>query len=219
LVITFTKKDDFAGGSFVDVFEAIRTTRAMRRLDPHKSVADADILRLVDAAMRGPNGGNTQPVRCVVVTDPDLKLRLGEIYRDCWKHFRSSYVNETGLSEQAEKVVRSGDHLGEHMGESPVIIVVCARDAHPASVYPGIQNLLLAGRALGLGTTLTTVHTHREEDVRRLLGIPGDVKTYALIPVGYPTGRWGEAPRRPVHEVTYWNGWRVMRNSSGQAPA
>jgi nitroreductase len=207
----------FVGRKVVDVFEAIRTTRAMRRLDPYKQVAESDIVRLVDAAMRGPNGGNTQPVRCVIVTDPDLKLRLGEIYRDCWNYFRGSYVDDSTLAEQAQRVVRSGDHLGEHMGESPVIIVVCARDAHPASVYPGIQNLLLAGRALGLGTTLTTVHTRREEDVRRLLGIPGDVKTYALIPVGYPTGRWGEAPRRPVDEVTYWNGWRVMRGSSEQA--
>jgi nitroreductase len=198
----------------VDVFDAIRTTRAMRRLDPHKPVADDDILRLVDAAMRGPNGGNTQPVRCVVVQDRDLKLRLGEIYRDCWNYFRSSYVDGTDLTEQAQRVVRSGDHLGEHMGESPVIIVVCARNAQPASVYPGIQNLLLAGRALGLGTTLTTVHTHREDDVRKLLEIPADVKTYALVPVGYPTGRWGEAPRRPVHEVTYWNSWRASRDSS-----
>jgi nitroreductase len=74
-----------------------------------------------------------------------------------------------------------------------------------------VQNLFLAARALGLGTTLTTVHRLQEDEVRAVLGIPDDVHTWAMIPVGYPTGRWGEAPRRPVEEITYWDGWRETR--------
>jgi nitroreductase len=75
-------------------------------------------------------------------------------------------------------------------------------------VYPGVQNLFLAARALGLGTTLTTVHKLQEDAVREVLDIPADVQTWAMIPVGYPTGRWGEGKRRPVEETTYWNAWR-----------
>jgi nitroreductase len=78
-----------------------------------------------------------------------------------------------------------------------------------ASVFPGVQNLFLAARALGLGTTLTTVHRLREPEVRAVLDIPGDVGTWALIPVGHPTGRWGEAARRPVRDVTYWDTWKA----------
>jgi nitroreductase len=75
-------------------------------------------------------------------------------------------------------------------------------------VYGAVQNLFLAARALGLGTTLTTVHRFREPEVRAVLGIPDDVTTWAMIPVGYPLGRWGEAKRRPVREVTYWDTWK-----------
>jgi nitroreductase len=74
-------------------------------------------------------------------------------------------------------------------------------------VFGCIQNLMVAARSLGLGTTLTTVHTFKEDEVRQVLDIPADVTTFAMIPVGYPTGRWGEAKRRPLDEVTYRNTW------------
>jgi len=96
------------------------------------------------------------------------------------------------------------------MGEAPVIILACAagqRGRVEASVFPAVQNLLLAARALGLGTTLTTIHRCNEDKVKELLGIPEDVHTFCMIPVGYPRGRWGEAPRRPVQEVAYRDTW------------
>ena len=82
------------------------------------------------------------------------------------------------------------------------------------SIFPGVQNLFLAARALGLGlgTTLTTVHRLKEAEVRDVLGIPDDVQTWAMIPLGYPVGRWGEAKRRPVEEVTYWYTWQGVRS-------
>src|SRR5690606_14169790 len=98
------------------------------------------------------------------------------------------------------------------MGEAPVLILPCAAGAAgqvESSVFPGVQNLFLAAQALGLGTTLTTVHRLREPEVRTVLGIPDEVGTWALIPVGYPTGRWGEAHRRPVRDVTYWDTWKA----------
>ena len=109
------------------------------------------------------------------------------------------------------RVLNSADHLGDHMGEAPVIILPCSKGAPglaESSVFPGVQNLFLAARALGLGTTLTTVHRIQEDDVRAVLDIPSDVNTWAMIPMGYPTGTWGEAKRRPVREITYWDTWR-----------
>jgi nitroreductase len=108
-------------------------------------------------------------------------------------------------------MLNSADHLGQHMGEAPVIIIPASKGGDPASVYPGVQNLFLAARSLGLGTTLTTVHKLREDAVRAVLDIPADVETWAMIPVGYPTGRWGEPARRPVEATTYWDGWRTTR--------
>lgn len=191
----------------MDVFEAISTTRAMRRLDPDRDVSDADILTIVEAATKAATGGNMQPVRWLVVRDADKRRQLGDIYRQCWGAARQLY--DTG---KPSRMLSSADHLGEHLGEAPVLILPCAKGAPgqaDSSVFPGVQNLFLAARALGLGTTLTTVHRMREAEVRAVLDIPEDVTTFALIPVGYPTGRWGEGKRRPVREVTYWDTWKV----------
>lgn len=195
----------------MDVFEAIATTRAMRRLDPARDVEDGDILRIVEAATKAPTGGNSQPVRWLVVKDPDKRRRLGDIYRQCWGDVRGFYASRAEASPDIPVLLSSADHLGEHMGEAPVLILPCSAGAPgqaESSVFPGVQNLFLAARALGLGTTLTTVHRFREDEVREVLGIPADVNTWAMIPVGYPLGKWGEAKRRPVREVTYWDTWK-----------
>jgi nitroreductase len=195
----------------MDVFEAIATTRAMRRLDPDKPVSDEDILTIVEAATKAPTGGNRQPVRWMVVRDADKRRRLGEIYAACWGPVSEYYASRQGDDPGQARMLESANHLGEHMGEAPVLILPCSppdRGTMPeASVFPAVQNLFLAARALGLGTTLTTVHRLREDDVRALLGIPDGFATWALIPVGYPLGRWGEAKRRPVAEVAYWDTW------------
>ncbi|HEY8545500.1 MAG TPA: nitroreductase family protein [Acidimicrobiales bacterium] len=196
----------------MDVFEAIATTRAMRRLDPDKPVADADILKIIEAATKAPTGGNSQPVRWMVVRDAEKRRRLGEIYRECWAPVHDYYAAQAADNPGTARMLRSADHLGDHMGEAPVIILPCSRGQigqAESSVFPAVQNLFLAARALGLGTTLTTVHRLKEPAVREVLGIPDDVITWAMIPVGYPTGRWGEARRRPVEEVTYWDTWKT----------
>jgi nitroreductase len=195
----------------MDVFEAINTTRAMRRLDATQPVSDADILKIIEAATKAPTGGNRQPVRWMVVRDADKRRRLGEIYKACWAVYQQSFAGDTEAPPAQERVRRSAAHLGEHMGEAPVIILPCSREQgrNAPSVFPAVQNLFLAARALGLGTTLTTIHRLREPEVRAVLGIPEDITTWAMIPVGYPTGRWGEAVRRPVTEVTYWDAWKA----------
>jgi nitroreductase len=100
------------------------------------------------------------------------------------------------------------------MGDAPAIVVPCAMGQADASVWPAVQNLMLAARALGLGTTLTTVHRLRENDVKEVLDVPDAVTTFAMIPVGYPLGNWGEAPRRPTTEIAYWNTWKQPPPSS-----
>lgn len=197
----------------MDLFEAIATTRAMRRLDPDKPVSDEDVLTIVEAATKAATGGNRQPVRWMVVRDADKRRQLGEIYAACWAPVHEYYLSRAGDDPGQARMLRSADHLGAHMGEAPVIILPCSRSdvgTYPeSSVFPGVQNLFLAARALGLGTTLTTVHRFREDEVRAVLGIPEDQTTWAMIPVGYPTGRWGEAARRPVREVAYWDAWET----------
>jgi nitroreductase len=97
------------------------------------------------------------------------------------------------------------------MGETPAILIPCAPASAgvEGSVFPAIQNLMIAARALGLGSTLTTVHRFYEQEVKELLGIPEEFTSFALIPIGYPLGKWGEAQRRPFEEVTYWNEWKT----------
>ena len=195
----------------MDVFEAIRTTRAMRRLDPDRDVSDEDLLTIVEAATKGPSGSNSQPTRWIVVKDPAKRRRLGEIYRECWLPVRKMYASGGDLPESTSRVLRSADYLGDHMGDAPAIILPCSKGQAgqvESSVFGCVQNLFLAARALGLGTTLTTVHRMKEPEVREVLGIPEDISTWAMIPVGYPLGKWGEAQRRPVREVAYWDSWR-----------
>ena len=188
----------------MDVFEAIHTTRAMRRLDPDRPVDETDLRKILTAATKGPTGGNRQPVRWLVVRDLELKRRVGEVYREV----AHAALDASGDSDSPH--ARSSYHLADHLGEAPVLVIPCAEGDParlPASVYPGVQNLMLAARALGLGTTLTTIHRVKEDAVKEVLGIPPQVNTFAIIPIGYPLGHWGEAPRKPLEEVVYWDRW------------
>lgn len=191
----------------VELLEAIRTTRAMRRLDPSREVSEADLESILFAATKAPSARNEQPVRWVVVRDRRLRLRLGEIYAQVSR----SQAPMAAPDPSTAKLARSVDHLVQHLADAPVIVVACAYGADDvrtaAGVYPAVQNLMLAARSLGLGTTLTSRHRLAMADTRAALGIPDDVSIYAVIPVGYPLGRWGEAPRLPVREVAFRERW------------
>jgi nitroreductase len=197
----------------MDVFEAIGTLRAMRRLKPDP-VSDGDVWKILDAATKAPSGGNRQPWNFIVVRDPEAKRKLGEYYLDAWS---KAYVTGPGRDTQgdprSDRVYRSAEHLAHHMAEAPVLIIVTARTGGSGaalaggSIFPAIQNLMLAARALGLGTTLTTMHKVHEAEVKDLLGIPDQVETIALIPVGWPEGRFGPVARLPVEKVVYWEKW------------
>ena len=172
---------------------------------------------------QAPSGGNRQGWRWLVVTEPAKKKPIQEWYHEAWSNVTASgYGKSEGLPpEEAasnERVMRSATYLAEHMHEVPVLIFACALTAGPSrdiaagsSIYPAVQNLMLAARALGLGTALTTVHRVHQEDVRKLLDIPETVETAALIPVGWPVGKFGSGFRLPVEKVTYWETWGSKR--------
>src|SRR4051794_15104190 len=129
----------------MDLFEAIATTRAMRRLDTDRDVADEDILTIVEAATKAATGGNSQPVRWMVVRDAGKRRRLGDLYRECWQSVRGIYESAEQTPTTA-RMLGSADHLGEHMGEAPVLILPCSKGQPgqvESSVFPGVQNLFL----------------------------------------------------------------------------
>ncbi|MGI8925709.1 MAG: nitroreductase family protein [Tepidiformaceae bacterium] len=206
-----------------DIFEVIGTQRAMRRLKPDP-VPEEHIQKLIWAATRAPNGGNVQPWRFLVIQDEGKKRALQQIYVAEWAKYtvQDSPQARGAQSPEAlrslERNFAAGQYLADHLHEVPVIIIPCGfllpvntGIASGSSIYPAVQNLMLAARALGLGTVLTTLHRHREEDVRALLGVPENAHTAALIPVGWPMGRFGAGPRLPVAAVTYWDHWGVKR--------
>ena len=220
----------------VGLFEAMYTARALRRLKPDP-VPDELINQVLDAAIRAPSAGNAQNWIFIVVRDEAQRRRLGEVYRKASDEVRQIYAargRPAHLSdEQYRRLMAGGEYLWEHLGEAPVLLVPClrtrdmpARDALPeavakryeahltyqaqirgASIYPAVQNIILACRALGLGTLITTNHILYEDEVRSTLNLPSDVFTFALMPIGYPFGKYGPLSRRPVSEVAYSDRW------------
>jgi nitroreductase len=206
-----------------DVFEVIGTQRAMRRLKPD-AVPEELIKKLIWAATRAPSGGNTQPWRFLVVTDTEKRKQIAELYLEGWNRYvKAGYTDRAPVPSPeaqaaAERTLRSAQYLADHLHEVPVHIIPCTWKlevntgiASGSSIYPAIQNLMLAARALGLGTALTTIHRWNEDKVKEVLGIPESAETAALIPVGWPKGKFGAGPRLPVEAVTYWDEWGAKR--------
>jgi nitroreductase len=211
----------------IELYEAMRTLRAVRRLGPDP-IPDEVLHRVLEAATWAPTGGNRQPWRVIVVKDPVRKQRLGELYRKIAIPFTKSYAEKfaslpEGERVKAERMVRAGNYLAEHFGEAPVLLVFCFNPEGLAvtdvkldrvsvvgggSIYPAVENLLLACRAEGLGCVLTTLLCMCEPEVRELLGIPQPWGTSAVVPIGYPLLRGhGPISRRPVEELAFADFW------------
>ena len=201
----------------MDFFDVVTTQRAVRRLKPDL-IPDAVLRQIMDSAICAPSGGNRQGWSFLVVRDAATRARLGELYREAWGELmKTPYyrgVQSAPPDSREGKMLASARHLSEHLGEAPVLILACISTdgATPtlttgASIYPAAQNIMLAARALGIGSCITTIHRYRDGQVKELLGIPPDVETAALIPLGYPLGRFGRPPRRPVAEVAHADRW------------
>ena len=215
----------------LELFDALMTTRAMRRFTD-EPVSDDDIADCLRAAVQAPSGGNIQPYQFLVVTDPDLRARIGAIYLKAWNRYAPAVAaitppaKDPEAGRRHERNVAVSDELARTLGDVPVHVLVLMpkismvveddegpMDVGPtyASVYPAVQNLILAARAKGLGTVLTTVYRIYEDEVREVCGIPDRFEVVALLPIGHPKGRWGVAARRPAPSLTSWNRYGERR--------
>ena len=201
-----------------DLFEIIHNTRAMRRLKPDP-VPDALIRKILQAGVCAPNGGNTQRWRFLVIKDRAIKKKVQVWYKKAFDEVVGPrYLKSTpppGVTKDAYVRQHAAvEYLTDHFHEAPVWIVPCImHGAHRpnrgagASIYPAVQNMLLAARALGLGATLTSRHLLYEKEAEAALGLPEGVHSYAILPIGYPVGRFGPVRRAPLADVVFQDRW------------
>jgi nitroreductase len=206
----------------IGLLDALSTNRSIRRFRPDPILDDV-LRKVLEAATWAPSGSNMQNWRLIVVRDPERRRRLGEIYRRGFAQFYPPGRLESETDPTRRRLMGGSTYLAEHIGEEPPVLVVFCRDdptrassvapsgvrpwTRGSSVYPAVQNLLLAARAYGLGGCLTTIHLLFEEEVKTILGIPDVMDTYALVPLGYPRDRFGPLRRRPVEEIAYIDAW------------
>jgi len=204
------------------IFETMHTMRAMRRLKPDP-VPQEMIHKILDAGIRAPSGQNLQRWAFLVVTDAEGKQFFGERYNYWLRNRFGSALEEPDLSTRDGRLTASAVHLGEHMHEAPVLLFCCGRRDWPfvvpeadrvgkappshGSIYPCVQNVLLACRALGLGASLTTMHQMFEPEMHEFYQIPEDYGVVAVIPIGFPTGKFGPVSRDPVETKTHYGKW------------
>ncbi|HEY6983675.1 nitroreductase family protein [Reyranella sp.] len=200
-----------------DLFEIIETTRSMRRLKPDP-VPDELISKILQAGICAPNGGNSQRWRFLVIKDRKIKEAVQVLYKRAFDEtIGPRYLaSEPPPGVTRERYLRQHaavSYLTDHFHEAPVWIVACLEDgANPgraagASIYPAIQNMVLAARALDLGTTLTTRHLLYEKEAEMALGLPRGVHSYAILPIGYPMGKFGPVKRGALAEIVYQDRW------------
>jgi nitroreductase len=199
-----------------DVFEIMHTTRAMRRLKPDP-VPDELIRKILAAGQAAASGGNSQRWRFLVIKDPEIKKKVQVYYKRAFDEVVGPryHTSEPPPGVTRERYMRQHaavQYLTEHFHEAPVWIVACLEGANPnrstgSSIYPAVQNMLLAARALGLGSTLTSRHLLYEKETEAAMGIPDGFHSYAILPIGYPMGRFGPVGRGPLSEVVYLDRW------------
>jgi len=196
-----------------DLFETMRTTRSMRRLKPDPVPEDL-IARILEAGTCAASGGNSQNWRFLLIRDPTVKEAAAVWWRKAWSETAGPRYRAGGPppgmdADKFGRLLDAVDHLAEHIHEAPVWIVPCWAGARGsgASIYPAVQNMLLAARALGLGATLTTVYLMHEKEAEAAMGIAEGFHSYAILPIGYPRGKFGPVRRAPLSEVVYDGAW------------
>ncbi|HIG39305.1 MAG: nitroreductase family protein [bacterium] len=203
----------------MDVYEALYTTRAMRRVKTDPIPQEVQ-MRIMDAAVRAPSGGNSQNWRFMLVDDPDIKGQLGSVYRECFQTLLETHYKpaldaakenpDTPESIEFTKMQKSALYLADHFEDYPLLLFGFAQhDPSGGSIFPSIWNAMLAARAEGVGSAITSVMMFKLKQMLEILKVPEDQgwNFAACVTMGYPTGRWGVAPRTPVHHVSYRNIW------------
>jgi nitroreductase len=205
-----------AAPNTADLFEIIRTTRSMRRLKPDP-VPNELIRKILEAGVCAPSGGNMQRWRFLVIRDPKIKETIGALYKRAWDEqvaprYRAGEPAPGMSRERFLRLLAAAEYLAAHIHEAPVWIIPCLEGEAPmrwsgSSIYPAVQNMLLAARALGLGATLTTLHLVFEKEAEAAMGLPPSFHSYALLPIGYPMGRFGPVRRTALSDVVYEDRW------------
>jgi nitroreductase len=209
--------------------ELLTTTRSVRkRLDFSRPVEPEVIRECLKIALQAPTGSNAQHWHFIVVTDPEKRQALGDIYMRAWTIYRQNadatiakrYANNPQRIQTQKRIVDSSTYLAEHMGNVPVHLIPCITgrlEGSPTvgqagswgSILPATWSFMLAARARGLGSAWTTLHLMFEQEAAEVLGIPYEKITQAaLIPVAYTQGTdFKPAPREPLDSVLHWNEW------------
>jgi nitroreductase len=209
-------------GEDIPLFEAVRTTRAIRRLraDP---VPLALIRKVCEAGTFGPSGGNRQPWHFIAVLDAERRAFIAERYRTAFATYIAPALEAAkapDFPEAKSKNIRAAVHLAEHLHEAPVHLFVAGwtrrGQEQSQALFPCIQNVLLACRAVGLGASLTTVHRVFGREIDAYLGLPEHLPTAALLPIGWPIGRYGRPSRVSVDERLFID--RYAANAPVEAP-
>ncbi len=197
-------------GEDVPLLEGIRTTRSIRRLRPDP-VPRALIRKVCEAGTFAPSGGNRQPWSFIAVTDPERRAFVAERYRSAFVHYERPILEamrSPDYPEDRRRNVRAAQYLAAHLHQVPVHLFVAGwlrrGETQSPALFPAIQNILLACRAVGLGASLTLLHRTHGEEIDAFLGLPKQRPSCALIPIGWPLGRYGRPPRRPVDTCLSW---------------
>ncbi len=200
-----------AAGETVPLLEGIRTTRAIRRLHS-RPVPPALIRKVCEVGTFAPSGGNRQPWVFVAVTDADRRAWVAERYRAAFGTYIAPALEaaqQPGFPPGQRRTIAAAQHLADHLHEAPVHLFVAGwkrRGAEQSqALFPAVQNILLACRAVGLGASLTTLHRSFGREADEFLGLPPDrIPSCALIPIGWPRGKYGRPPRRSVDECLFF---------------
>ncbi|TMA31874.1 MAG: hypothetical protein E6J87_14515 [Deltaproteobacteria bacterium] len=206
-------------GEDVPLFEAIRTARAIRRLRPDP-VPPALIRKVCEAGTFAPSGGNRQPWSFVAVTEPERRAWIAQRYRTAFHRYAelaAEAAKAPDYPDAKRRNVRAATYLADHLHETPVLLFVAGwkrrGETQHQALFPCIQNVLLACRAVGLGASLTTLHIMFHAEIDAYLGLPPEQPSCALLPIGWPLGKYGRPPRRPVDECLYWERFAAKRST------
>ena len=207
-----------------DLFEIMRTTRSMRRLKPDP-VPKALLTQILEAGTLAANGGNMQSWRFLVIQDPAIKAAAAVFYRKAWHEVVGPRYRAGGPApgtslDRFARMLSAAEHLADHLHEAPVWIVPCLSGPRGsgASIFPAVQNMLLAARALGLGCTLTTLYLIHEQDAEAAMGLPEDVHSHAILPLGFPLGKFGPVRRTSLADVVYQDKWGAAWDQGAETP-
>jgi nitroreductase len=192
------------------VGEVMFTQRSIRRFRPDPIPLD-DIQLILDAASKAPTGSNRQPTRFLVLTDPEVIRKFGALYHEAWWAKRrdagSPWTRREDIPAE-ERMSQWAARLADEIKDAPcIILALSVLKGQASSVIPAVQNLMLAARALGIGSVPTTLHPSVMERVYTLLDIPAETEFHLCIPIGYPRGQFGPTQRLPTSETTFLNRW------------